>query len=102
MENWHGPLTLTDNRCFFGLAGYYRRCVDGFSSIASPFTTFTQKSMKLYRSEACERNVQILKDRFISPPMLILPEGTNDFMVYCDGSRVGFMCVLMQHGKVLA
>ena len=34
--------------------------------------------------------------------MLTLPEGTKDFIVYCDASRVGLGFVLMQHGKVVA
>ena len=34
--------------------------------------------------------------------MLTLPEGTEGIFVYCDSSRVGLICVLMQHGKVIA
>ena len=34
--------------------------------------------------------------------MLVLPEGTEGYTVYCDASRIGLGCVLMQHGKVIA
>ena len=44
VKNCPRPLTLTDIKSFSGLAGYYRRFVDGFTSIASPLTTLTQKS----------------------------------------------------------
>ena len=44
----------------------------------------------------------MLKDRFTSALVLTLPEGTKDFVVYCDASRVGLGCVLMQHRKVIA
>ena len=71
--------------------------MDGFASIASPLTTLTQKSVKFEWSEACERSFQILKDRLTSAPVLTLQEGTKGFVVYCDASRVGFDCVLMQH-----
>ena len=42
-KNCHRPLTPTDIRCFLGLGWYYRRFVDGFSSIASPFERFDSK-----------------------------------------------------------
>ena len=43
-----------------------------------------------------------MKDRLTSAPVLTLSEGTKDFVVYCDASRIGLGCVLMQHGKVIA
>ena len=42
-----------------------------------------------------------MKDRLTSALVLTLPEGTKVFTVYCDASRVGLECVLMQHGKVI-
>ena len=45
---------------------------------------------------------QKLKKRLITAPNLTLPEVTQGFVVYCDASRVGFGCVLMQNGKVIA
>ncbi|XP_015170088.1 uncharacterized mitochondrial protein AtMg00860-like [Solanum tuberosum] len=46
IRNWPRPLTPSDIRSFLGLAGYYRRFVNGFSSIASPMTKLTQKKAK--------------------------------------------------------
>ncbi|XP_075092246.1 uncharacterized protein LOC142172513 [Nicotiana tabacum] len=43
-----------------------------------------------------------LKKRLTSAPVLALPEGSEGYVVYCDASRVGLGCVLMQHGKVIA
>ncbi|KAH0695863.1 hypothetical protein KY289_013345 [Solanum tuberosum] len=96
------PLSPTDIRRFLGLASYYRRFVEGFSSISPPLTTLTQKKVKFEWSESCERNFQLLKDKLTSAPVLTLPEGTEGFVVYCDASRVGLGCVLMQHGKVIS
>ncbi|WMV59549.1 hypothetical protein MTR67_052934 [Solanum verrucosum] len=96
------PLTPTDIRSFLGLAGYYRRFVEGFSFIVSPLTTLNQKKATFVWSEACEKSFQELKDKFTFTLILTLSEGTDRFVVYCDASRVGLGCVLMQHGKVIA
>nr|ABI34336.1 hypothetical protein SDM1_41t00011 [Solanum demissum] len=102
VKGWPRPLTPTDIRSFLGLAGYYRRFVEGFSSIASPLTTLTQKNAKFVWSEACEKSLQELKDRLTSAPVLTLLEGTDGFVVYYDTCQVGLGCVFMQHGKVIA
>ena len=60
--------------------------MDGFTSIASPLTTLTQKSKKFEWLEACEKSFQLLKDRITADPVLTLPEGTKGFVVYCDAS----------------
>ena len=76
--------------------------MDGSAFIVSPLTTLTQKSKKFEWSEACEKSFQLLKDKLTSALVLNLPEGTKGFVVYCDASRVGFGCVLMENGKVIA
>ncbi|GJY02324.1 putative nucleotidyltransferase, ribonuclease H [Tanacetum coccineum] len=45
---------------------------------------------------------QTLKDKLCNTPILALPDGPKDFVVYCDASRIGLGCVLMQRGKVIA
>ncbi|WMV37779.1 hypothetical protein MTR67_031164 [Solanum verrucosum] len=89
VKSWPRPLTPSDIRSFLGLAGYYRRFVEGFSSIAFPLTALTQKKANFIWSEACDESFQEFKDRLTSAPVLILPEGTYDFEVYCDASRIG-------------
>ncbi|KAH0679031.1 hypothetical protein KY284_020116 [Solanum tuberosum] len=102
VQNWPRPTSPTDIRSFLVLAGYYRRFVEGFSSIAPPLTKLTQKTVKFQWFESCEKSFQELKKRLITAPVLTLPEGTQGFVVYCDASRVGLGCVLMQNGKVIA
>lgn len=81
---------------FLDLAGYYRRFVEGFSSIARPLTKLTQKNARFEWSEACEKSFQELKDRLVSAPVLTLPLGSGGYVVYCDASKQGLGCVLMQ------
>ncbi|GJW45811.1 putative reverse transcriptase domain-containing protein [Tanacetum coccineum] len=84
------------------LAGYYRRFIEGFSKIAKPMTKLTQKNVKFDWSEKAETAFQLLKLKLCSALILSLPEGSEDFVVYCDASRKGLGAVLMQREKVIA
>ncbi|KAJ4701711.1 Retrotransposon protein, putative, Ty3-gypsy subclass [Melia azedarach] len=100
--NWERPTNVTEVRSFLGLAGYYRRFVEGFSRIARPLTKLTRKNVKFEWIDDCEQSFQELKKRLTSAPVLTLPSGIEGFVVYSDASRQGLGCVLMQHGKVIA
>jgi hypothetical protein len=99
---WEKPTNVTEIQSFLGLAGYYRRFIKGFSTIASPLTKLTRKEVRFIWSKECEESFQELKRRLISAPVLALPSETEGFMVYRDASRRGLGCVLMQYGKVIA
>ncbi|XP_035830815.1 uncharacterized protein LOC118480199, partial [Helianthus annuus] len=102
IRNWPAPRTPTEIRQFLGLAGYYRRFIKDFSKIAQPLTMLTQKGVVYRWGNTQEIAFQYLKDRLCSAPILSLPEGTDDFVVYCDASIQGLGCVLMQRDKVIA
>ncbi|GJT70414.1 putative reverse transcriptase domain-containing protein [Tanacetum coccineum] len=96
------PRQPTEIRQFLGLAGYYRRFIKGFSKIARPITKLTQKSVKFEWGEKAEAAFQLLKQKLCSAPILALPEGSENFVVYCDASHKGLGAVLMQREKVIA
>ncbi|KAJ0550384.1 putative nucleotidyltransferase, Ribonuclease H [Helianthus annuus] len=102
IRNWPAPRTPTEIRQFLGLAEYYRRFIKDFSKIAQPLTMLTQKGVTYRWGDSQETAFQYLKDRLSSAPILSLPEGTDDFVVYCDASIQGLGCVLMQRDKVIA
>ncbi|GKD18690.1 putative reverse transcriptase domain-containing protein [Tanacetum coccineum] len=54
------------------------------------------------RGEEEEEAFQLLKDKLCSAPILALPEGSEDFVVYCDASLKGYGAVLMQREKIIA
>ena len=58
--------------------------------------------MKFEWSDACEQSFNELKQLLTTAPVLTLPAGNGGYAVYCDSSRVGLGCVLMQHGRVIA
>lgn len=102
IRNWPRPLTPSDIRSFLGLAGYYQRFMNEFSSISSPMTKLTKKRAKFVWSDECEKSFKTLKDKLVFAPILSLPAGLQGFVVYCDASRVCLGCVLMQNYKVIA
>ncbi|KAD3067306.1 hypothetical protein E3N88_35186 [Mikania micrantha] len=102
VKQWETPRTPTKIRQFLGLAGYYRRFIKNFSKIALPLTTLTQKNQPFIWDSQQEEAFQLLKHKLCNAPILALPEGTDNFTVYCDASRQGLGCVLMQNDKVIA
>ncbi|GJX84630.1 putative reverse transcriptase domain-containing protein [Tanacetum coccineum] len=102
IKDWASPKSPTEIRQFLGLAGYYRRFIEGFSKIAKPMTKLTQKKVKFEWGDKQEAAFQLLKQKLCSAPILVLPEGSKDFIAYCDASKKGLGVVLMQREKVIA
>ncbi|GJS26499.1 putative reverse transcriptase domain-containing protein [Tanacetum coccineum] len=102
IKDWTSPKSPTEIRQFLGLAGYYRRFIEGFSKIAKPMTKLTQKKVKFVWSDKQEAAFQLLKQKLCSAPILALPEGSEDFIAYCDASKKGLGAVLMQREKVIS
>ena len=59
--DWARPKNVSEVKSFLGLAGYYRRFVEGFSRIATPLTQLTRKNAKFVWTEECEKSFQELK-----------------------------------------
>ena len=87
---------------FLGLAGYYRKFVEGFLKLAAPLTKLTRKKKKFVWSKACQQSFDELKCKLTSAPVLTLPSGQDGYTVYCDASKQGLGCLLMQHENVIA
>ncbi|GJZ12339.1 putative reverse transcriptase domain-containing protein [Tanacetum coccineum] len=102
VKNWKTPESSTEIRSFLGLAGYYRRFIENFSKIAKPLTLLTQKNKTYVWGDEQDEAFRILKEKLCNAPVLALPDGPDDFVVYCDASKQGFGSVLMQRGKVIA
>ncbi|GJX71467.1 putative reverse transcriptase domain-containing protein [Tanacetum coccineum] len=74
------PKTPTKIRQLLGLAGYYRKFIEGFLGIAKSMTKLTQKGVKLNWGDKQEATFQLLKQKLCSAPILALPEGNKDFV----------------------
>ncbi|KAJ9551398.1 hypothetical protein OSB04_015443 [Centaurea solstitialis] len=102
MMSWKSPTNPSEIRSFLGLAGYYRRFIQDFSKIASSLMVLTKKNAKFLWTEKQEEAFQTLKKKLCQAPILSLPDGTEDFVVYSDASKMGLGCMLMQRGKVIS
>nr|GEW24102.1 putative reverse transcriptase domain-containing protein [Tanacetum cinerariifolium] len=102
IKDWASPKTAMEICQFLGLAGYYRRFIEGFSKISKPMTNLTQKKVRFDWGDKQEETFQIIKQKLCSAPILALLEGSEDFVVYCDPSIKGLGAVLMQREKVIA
>ncbi|WVZ88944.1 hypothetical protein U9M48_035411 [Paspalum notatum var. saurae] len=94
VQDWVAPQNVSEIRSFLGLAGYYRRFVKNFSKIAQPLRATFEWTNK------CRLSFEELKKRLTTAPVLIMPDVQKSFTVYCDASRQGLGCVLMQDGHV--
>nr|GEW47229.1 putative reverse transcriptase domain-containing protein [Tanacetum cinerariifolium] len=87
IKDWASPKTPTEIRQILGLVGYYWRFIEGFSKIAKSMTKLTQKGIKFDSGENKENTSQLIKQKLCSAPILALPEGSEDFVVYCNASH---------------
>jgi hypothetical protein len=99
---WSIPTTVSEIQSFLGLAGYYRRFIEGFSKIAKPMTSLLEKGREFKWDEKCQDSFDQLKKRLMSPPVLVLPDLHKGFDIYYDACGQGLGCVLMQEGHVIA
>ena len=92
--DWPRPTTVTEVRSFLGMAGYYRKFVQGFSQLAIPLTRLTRKAVPFEWTPECEFSFQKLKDCLVSAPVLTFPSGAVGLQVFTDASLRGLGCVL--------
>ncbi|GJY96105.1 putative reverse transcriptase domain-containing protein [Tanacetum coccineum] len=102
VKNWKTPESSIEICSFLGFTGYYRRFIENLSKIAKPLTLLTQKNKIYVWGDEQDEAFRIIKEKLCNALVLALPNGPDDFVVYCDTSKQGFRCVLMQRGKVIA
>lgn len=102
IHGWPMPKTITQVRSFLGLAGFYRRFVKDFSTIAAPLNELTKKGVHFSWGKVQEHAFNVLKDKLTHAPLLQLPDFNKTFELECDASGIGLGGVLLQEGKPVA
>ncbi|GJV53790.1 retrotransposon protein, putative, ty3-gypsy subclass [Tanacetum coccineum] len=95
ITKWPRPTTVIEVRSFLGLAGYYRRFIEGFSLLSLPLTKLMRREEKFVWNEEQEKSFEELKRRLVSFPVLNLPSRTGGYQIYSDASKKGLGCVLI-------
>jgi hypothetical protein len=102
IKSWLIPAPLTQLQSFLGLAGFYRRFVRDFSTIAAPLNDLMEKGVPFYWGAAQEHSFNTLIDKLTHAPLLQLPDFGKTFELDCDASGIGISGVLLQEGKPIA
>jgi hypothetical protein len=100
--NWKAPTDTRGIKSFIGMAGYYRRFIEGFSKIVKPMTSLLGNKAEFKWTQKCKEAFEALKEKLTTSPVLVLPDVHKPFLVYCDTCYTGLGCVLMQEGRVVA
>jgi len=98
---WQSPRNVTEVRSFMGLAGYYRRFIEGFSRIAHPITSLQKKGVKFEWTPRCEESFQRIKELLTSAPVIKIADPSEYFVVCTDACKQGIGGVLTQNGHVV-
>ena len=90
------PQSIKDIRSFLGLAGYYRKFIPDFATVAAPLVRLTEKTSTFCWSDECENSFSQLKLSLCSAPVLCYPRFDREFILQTDASDFGVGAVLSQ------
>jgi hypothetical protein len=96
IQDWTTPKSVTEVRSFYGLASFYKRFVEDFSTIAAPSTDIVRKFFEFKWNDEQDKAFNLLKYKLCLAPVLSLLDFTKAFEVECDASGISIEAVLIQ------
>jgi hypothetical protein len=89
IKDWPTPVNVSQVQSFHGLAGFYRRFVKDFSTIAAPLNNLTKKDVPFKWSDEQDQAFNELKANLCEALLLQLPDFGKMFEIECDASGIG-------------
>jgi hypothetical protein len=98
LQNWPRPKSVTQVRGFFGLAGYYRRFINQFATLATPLTDVIKKTPEFRWTPQAQSAFEQIKDAMVRAPVLVIPDTSLNarYTMYTDASGFAVGVVLLQ------
>ena len=104
IKDWPVPTSVSAVRSFCGLANYFRKFLQGYSSMVAPLTNLTRLDVRFHWTAECQQAFEAVKHALLTAPVLAMPDFSEPFEmeVICDASIKGIGAVLLQHGRPIA
>ena len=93
---WPIPTTVKKVQSFLGFANFYRKFINHYSSLTSPFTSLTRKAMKFSRSPEADAASRALQQAFTTAPILRHFQLELPLVIEADASDFALGCVLSE------
>ncbi|GJP40574.1 hypothetical protein CLOM_g238 [Closterium sp. NIES-68] len=102
VQNWPVPQDVGQVRSFLGLANYFRRFLENYSTVVAPLTALTRKGNAWEWTRQCQEAFDEVKTKLTNAPVLVLPDPSKPYEVVTVASIVGIGAVLLQEGRPVA
>ena len=99
VQQWLPPANVAEVRSFLGLANFFRRFIQGYSSLVAPVPSLLRKSTVFQWSPACQNAFERVKQILTTASVLVMPGFEEPFEVWCDASGFAIGALLHQNGR---